>query len=151
MTDVSFYHLQRMPLERALPKLVEKVLASGARTVVMLGSEERVAELDSVLWTYDPNSFLPHGTARDGRPQDQPAWLTSEDENPNGANVLILADGAISDHVADFEKCLEIFDGNDTAAVSAARARWQVYKDADHKLAYWQQDDSGRWTQKDER
>ena len=120
MTDVSFYHLQRMPLERALPKLVEKVLASGARAVVMLGSEERVSELDSVLWTYDPNSFLAHGTARDGRPNDQPAWLTSEDENPNGANVLILADGATSAHVADFEKCLEIFDGNDAAAVTGA-------------------------------
>jgi len=138
-----------MPLERALPKLVEKVLASGARAVVMLGSEERVAELDSVLWTYHPNSFLPHGTARDGRPQDQPAWLTSEDENPNGASVLILADGATSSRVADFEKCLEIFDGNDAAAVAAARARWQTYKDAEHGLAYWQQDDSGRWTQKE--
>ena len=149
MTDVSFYHLQRMPLERALPKLVEKVLASGARAVVMLGSEERVSELDSVLWTYDPNSFLAHGTARDGRPNDQPAWLTSEDENPNGANVLILADGATSAHVADFEKCLEIFDGNDAAAVTAARARWQTYKDAKHKLAYWQQDESGRWTQRE--
>ena len=149
MTDISFYHLQRMPLERALPKLVEKVLAAGGRAVVKLGSEERVAELDSMLWTYDPNSFLPHGTARDGRPEDQPAWLTCEDENPNGANYLILADGAASSHVADFEKCLEIFDGGNAEAVAAARERWQVYKNADHKLAYWQQDEQGRWAQKE--
>ena len=149
MTDVSFYHLQRMPLERALPKLVEKVLASGSRAVVMLGSDERVAELDSVLWTFDPNSFLPHGTPRDGRPDDQPAWLTTEDENPNGADVLILADGAISAHVADFQKCLDIFDGNDAAACASARERWRTYKAANHNVAYWQQDDSGRWQQKE--
>lgn len=149
MTDVSFYHLQRTSLERALPKLVEKVLAAGSRAVVMLGSDERVAELDSVLWTYDPNSFLPHGTARDGRPDDQPAWLTAEDENPNGANVLILADGATSSQVAEFEKCLDIFDGNDAAALAAARARWQGYKNANHNVAYWQQDESGRWQQKE--
>lgn len=149
MTAVSFYHLQRMPLERALPKLVEKVLASGSRAVIVLGSDERVAELDSILWTFDPNAFLPHGTARDGRPEDQPAWLTAEDENPNGANVLILADGATSSHVAEFEKCLDIFDGNDAAACAAARERWQAYKAANHGVAYWQQDDSGRWQQKE--
>lgn len=149
MTDVSFYHLQRTPLERALPKLLEKVLASGSRAVIMLGSDERVAELDSILWTYDPNSFLPHGTARDGRPEDQPAWLTAEDENPNGATVLILADGAASGRVAEFEKCLEIFDGNDAAALSAARQRWTAYKDANHKVAYWQQDETGRWREKE--
>jgi DNA polymerase-3 subunit chi len=149
VTEISFYHLQMTPLERALPKLVAKVLASGARAVVILGSEERVAQIDGALWTYDPNSFLPHGTARDGRPQDQPVWITAEDENPNGAGVLILADGATSAHAAEFEKCLEIFDGNDTAAVTAARERWRAYKDARHKLTYWQQDASGRWMQKE--
>lgn len=149
MTDIRFYHLQMMPLERALPKLVEKVLASGARAVIMLGSPERVAQIDSAMWTFDPNSFVPHGTASDGRPEDQPAWLTAEDENPNGANVLILGDGAASAHVAEFEKCLEVFDGNDANAVAAARERWRQYKSAAHEVTYWQQDTAGRWQQKE--
>ncbi len=148
MTEISFYHLQTVPLERALPKLVEKVLASGARAVIMLGSEERVAELDTVLWTFHPDSFLPHGTARDGRAGDQPAWLTTADENPNGAGVLILADGATSAKLAQYEKCLDIFDGGDAAAVSAARERWRAFKDSGHRVTYWQQDQSGRWQQK---
>jgi DNA polymerase-3 subunit chi len=149
VTEISFYHLQRTPLERALPQLVAKVLARGARAVVMLGSEERVAQIDAALWTYDPNSFLPHGSARDGRSADQPVWLTTEDENPNGAQVLILADGAVSERIAEFEKCLEIFDGNDAEAVAAARERWRAYKSAAHPLTYWQQDESGRWKQRD--
>ncbi len=147
MTDIRFYHLQMLPLERALPKLVAKVLASGARAVIKLGSDERVAQIDAALWTYDPNSFLPHGTARDGRPQDQPVWITTEDENPNAADVLILADGATSEHVAEFGKCLEVFDGNDANAVSQARERWRAYKAAPHRLTYWQQDADGRWQQ----
>ena len=147
MTDIRFYHLQMLPLERALPALVAKVLASGARAVIKLGSDERVTQIDGALWTYDPNSFLPHGTARDGRAQDQPVWITTEDENPNAADVLILADGATSAHVTDFGKCLEVFDGNDTDAVAQARERWRGYKAAAHQLTYWQQDADGRWKQ----
>jgi DNA polymerase-3 subunit chi len=146
MTEIRFYQLQRTPLERALPRLLEKVLESGARAVVMVGSEERLAALDAALWTYDPNSFLPHGTGRDGRAGEQPIWLTTSDENPNRASVLVLADGARSDLVARYDKCLEILDGNDAEAVAAARERWSAYREAGFELGYWQQNEAnGRW------
>ena len=60
VTEIGFYHLTCTPLERALPKLLEKVLASGARAVVRAGSDERVEFLNGALWTYQPASFLPH-------------------------------------------------------------------------------------------
>ena len=148
MTGIAFYHLTRSPLERALPKLLEKVLASGARAVVMAGSEERVSALDAVLWTYDPASFLPHGCVRHGEPEAQPVWLTDADENPNGATFLVLTDGATSANVAAFERCFELFDGHDEAAVAAARARWTAYGDAGHDLTYWQQTEQGGWEKK---
>ncbi|MGH6882849.1 MAG: DNA polymerase III subunit chi, partial [Hypericibacter sp.] len=88
MTEVRFYHLQRTSLEAALPKLLERTLARGQRALVMAGSNERVEALTAHLWTYDPNSFLPHGSKRDGRPERQPVWLTDQDENPNNATVL---------------------------------------------------------------
>jgi DNA polymerase-3 subunit chi len=148
MSDIGFYHLVRSPLEKALPKLLEKVLESGARAVVMAGSEERVESLAALLWTYHPNSFLPHGTARDGTPDRQPIWLTERDENPNGATILVLTDGASSEQVERYARCLEVFDGGDPEAVSRARERWRVYKDAGHSLTYWQQTESGGWEKK---
>ena len=148
MTDIGFYHLTRSTLEQALPRLLEKAHASGARSVVVTGSEERTKALDTVLWTYDQNAFLPHGTARDGSPEEQPIWITHEDENPNGATILVLTDGATSDRVADFARCLEMFDGNDEAAVAQARAHWKAYADAGHELTYWQQSPAGRWEEK---
>ena len=66
MTKIRFYHLQKSPLERVLPQLLEKVLAKGDRAVVMAGSEERVEALNTLLWTYAQQSFLPHGSTRDG-------------------------------------------------------------------------------------
>ena len=148
MSDIGFYHLGRMPLEKALPKLLEKVLESGARAVVLAGSEERVESLAALLWTYHPNSFLPHGTARDGRPEAQPIWLTDRDENPNGASFLFLTDGAQSARLAEYARCLEIFDGGDAEAVSRARERWRAYKEAGHNLTYWQQTEAGGWEKK---
>lgn len=149
MTDIGFYHLTGTPLERALPKLVEKVLEAGKRAVVMAGSEERVEALNAALWTYRPDSFLPHGSARDGNAADQPVWLTTEDENPNGASFLILGDGAASENVAAFERCLEMFDGRDEAAVAEARKRWKDYQQAGHSVVYHQQTQSGGWERKD--
>ncbi len=148
MTEIRFYHLTRTPLERALPQLLERALAAGMRAVVISGSEERVEALNQLLWTYEERSFLPHGSKREGRPERQPIWLTTEDENPNGATCLVLTDGAVSTGLAQYQRCLDLFDGQDPAAVEAARARWKECKAAGHSLSYWQQDAAGRWEQK---
>ncbi len=147
-TRIGFYHLQRSSLEQALPKLLEKVLEAGHRAVVMSGSAERVAFLDAHLWTWDPASWLPHGTPRDGDAELQPIYLTEHDENPNGADVLLLTDGVVSAHVTAFARCLLLFDGNDEAALQAARALWKDWKDRGYDLTYYQQTDRGGWEEK---
>jgi DNA polymerase III subunit chi len=148
MTEVSFYHLLHTPLERALPKLIEKVLESGARAVIRTGSAERAEALSSALWTFDQDSFVPHGTARDGNSERQPVWITPDDENPNAADILVLTDGADAGDIAGYRRCLEMFDGRDEAAVTDARRRWADYKTADHELTYWQQTERGGWEKK---
>ncbi|HEY6336622.1 MAG TPA: DNA polymerase III subunit chi [Alphaproteobacteria bacterium] len=148
MSEVWFYHLQRQALEEVLPPLLEKVLAAKKRAVVILSSEERVEAINNLLWTHDDRGFLPHGSARDGFAAEQPIWLTAIDENPNGAEILVLADGAHSAQMAGYGRCLELFDGNDPASVAAARGRWKDYKDAGYDVAYWQQDARGKWEKK---
>lgn len=145
MTDIRFYHLTRKTLDQALPELLEKTYGRGWRSVVMAGSSERVEALASHLWTYKPNFFLPHGTAKDGSAAEQPIWLTDKDENPNKATVLFLVDGATTSHAGAYDILCEIFDGHDPEAVAAARARWKDYKDSGHTLSYWQQGEKG-WT-----
>jgi len=148
MTEIGFYHLQRSSLEQALPKLLEKVLEAGKRAVVVARSDERIEQLNGVLWTYRPDSFVPHGSARDGNAEKQPVWLATEPENPNDAGVLILTDGATADDFNGFERCLEMFDGNDDEAVAAARQRWSAYRSAGHEVVYYQQTEGGGWEKK---
>lgn len=145
MTDVRFYHLTTTSLEAALPQLLDKTLARGWRALVLAASEDRVEALTVHLWTYDDRAFLPHGSAKDGRPAYQPIWLSTEDADVNQANVLFLTDGAASSRVGEFDLVAEIFDGNDGEAVAAARERWKAYKIAGYQLTYWRQDAHGRW------
>jgi DNA polymerase-3 subunit chi len=147
MAEIGFYHLLATPLERALPKLLERAWAQSHRILVRAGSPERVEHLNTVLWTYEEASFLPHGSTRDGNAAAQPVWLTHNSENPNGASLLVLVDGVEAEDLGSFARCVDLFDGNDSGAVEAARARWRRAREAGHKLTYWQQTAAG-WEQK---
>jgi len=148
MADIAFYHLERSTLEQALPKLLEKTLAVGKRALVLAGSEPRVEALNDALWTYDQDAWIPHGSAKDGDAERQPIWFSTSDENLNAAEFLFLTDGARSDSVETFERCFEIFDGNNPETVANARVRYKAYKEAGHDLSYYQQTASGGWQKK---
>ena len=75
MAEIGFYHLLSTPLERALPRLLERAFAQGHRIVVRAGSSERVEYLCAALWTYEEAAFLPHGSVSDGHAARQPIWL----------------------------------------------------------------------------
>lgn len=148
MAEVLFYHLERQPLEKVLPQLLEKTLERGWRACVQAGSEERIEALSSALWTWREESFLPHGTARDGNPELQPIWLTVGDDNPNRAAVRFLVDGAAVSSLDGLVRAVYIFDAGDAQAVEAARTRWREAKEAGHEVTYWQQDEHGRWVKR---
>lgn len=145
MTEVLFYHLQNAPLERVLPQLLERSLERGWRAIVRAGGPERLEALNNALWTYSDDSFLPHGSRDDGSPDTTPIFLTTEDENPNGARVLFLVDGAAPGPLDGYERCVLMFDGRDDLAVGAAREHWKVLKAEGHDATYWQQNDAGKW------
>lgn len=147
MSEIGFYHLTRTPLEAALPKLLGRVLAQGGRAVVRVGDPVRLASLDASLWLSADPDWLPHGTPQTGHADLQPIWLTTEDDAPNGAAFLFLVDGAVSARLGEYSRVFDLFDGQDEAAVAAARTRWSAAKAAGHVLTYWQQGPRG-WEKK---
>jgi len=147
-TEVLFYHLEQQPLERVLPTLVEKTLERGWRAVVQANSVERLAAIDLALWTYREDSFLAHGTAKDGHAAEQPVYLTTGGETPNGAGVRFLVDGAEAEAFSGFVRIVYMFDGNDADAVQIARGQWKAAKGAGCPVTYWQQSASGKWERK---
>jgi DNA polymerase III subunit chi len=143
VVEYGFYHLTRTALEPALGRLLERVLASAQRAVVVASSPERVEALNRALWTFGRESFLPHGSREDGFAEEQPVFLTAEADYPNDAAVLVLVDGAEVEPAPQFTRCLYLFDGNDEAAVAQARALWRERQERGDALTYWQQTERG--------
>jgi DNA polymerase III subunit chi len=146
MTEFLFYHLKGQTPEQVLPALLQKSLERGWRVVVQASSEERIEALDAHLWTWRDDSFLPHGTWRDAEVAEQPILLTPNDENPNGAAVRFLIEGAdVPGDASSYQRVILLFNGDDPDAVEAARTRWREAKSAGHDVTYWQNDAHGRW------
>ncbi len=142
MTQIVFYQLAGGSAHHMLPTLLEKSRAQGWRAVIRTTNDEIVAQLDRMLWVYRDDSFLPHGCARDGSDAaDQPIWLTTEPENPNKAEMLVLVDDAEAFALDSFKRCLYLFDGQDEAAMKQAQKRKENF--AHHEITFWRQSSSG--------
>lgn len=150
MTETLFYHLERRTLEDVLPGLVEKSLERGWRAVIKVESADRADALDTLLWTYNQENFLPHAQLGDGEAARQPVLITLDDGNPNGAAILLLVGGApMPDWTSEALKLLTrivlMFDGRDPSAVQTAREAWKAAKASGHDVTYWKESPSGKW------
>jgi len=148
MTEVRFYHLQKQTLDQALPLILEKVYQTKNNAIIRMSDAKEITRMNDILWSYKPNSFLPHGCKKTGHPNEQPIWLTDKSENPNNAKTLILTQNAIEESLNDFDLCCEMLDGHDNAAISEARNRWKTYKDKGFDVTYWYQSETGKWEKK---
>jgi DNA polymerase III subunit chi len=138
---VDFYHLDRSPLDKVLPSICEKVLAQGERLLVV-AEPPLLAELDAQLWSYAPDSFLPHG--RDNAAA-QPVLLAERAEAVNGAANVALADGRWREEALGFGRAFYFFDN---ARRDEARESWKALKDRPGvERRYWKQDERGKWVQ----
>ena len=142
-----FYHLERESLKDVLPGFLQKSLERGWKVVVQAGSEERLEDLNHYLWIYSKSVFLPHGSASDGFSEQQPIYLTTSDENPNGANVRFFVDGARGDDLSGYTRAVYMVDGHDGEAVGFAREAWKAASSSGYDVTYWQKGARG-WEKK---
>lgn len=143
--QVDFYHLTRAPIERVLPTIAEKVLAGGGRLLIVSDEAEARAKLDQLLWTYKPESFLPHAQAGGERDAVQPVLIAQDLGAANGARNVALVDGVWRDEALGFDRAFHFFDED---RIAEARAAWKALADRDGvERRYWKQDEAGRWQQ----
>ena len=129
MTEVSFHFNVPDRTEYAC-RLLRKALRKGAQ-VVVTGSPPVLANLDRVLWTFDPLEFVPHVVARPGhevapRLRTTPVWLVADLTQAGHHDVLVNLFDAAPAGFESFARVIEIVtpDEDDRAA---ARERWKHY------------------------
>jgi DNA polymerase-3 subunit chi len=147
LTETLFYHLERRALDDVLPGLIEKTLERGWRALIRTESAERADAIDTLLWTYNEQTFLAHAQSGEGDPRRQPVLITVEDENPNGANVLFCVGGTIPswDAVQNLTRIVLMFDGRDAEALGRVRTAWKDARAAGHDVTYWKESASGKF------
>lgn len=148
MTEALFYHLERRALEEVLPGLVEKSLQRGWRAVIRTDSSERSDALDTLLWTYDDQSFLPHAQSGDGDAGRQPVLITVEESNSNAAQIVFYVGGAQPsdwDALHALTRVVLLFDGRDGEALAQARAAWKEARAAGHDVTFWKETPAGKF------
>ena len=123
-------------------------MAGKYKVLLIAENPEHAEQLNQLLWTYDPGSFLPHGTVAGGNSEQQPVLIADAFDVAHQANLLAVTNGTTPPKPEHFERILDIFDGRDPQAVEMARERWKNYKESGHALTYLRQTESGGWEQK---
>lgn len=142
MTDIRFYHTADRSVLSILPELLQKALANGQPILVRAADAAQAQMFDDELWTFAPDSFLPH-SQKDGSP------ITVTYTESKTAPIIFATPDVMSDVGEDIELCCIMFDGREGEQVAKARTLWKFYKsDNAHNLTYWQQDISGKWEKK---
>lgn len=143
--QVDFYHLTVTPLERALPSIAQRVVTGGGRLLIVSDNEAQRGSIDRLLWSYAPDSFLPHGQAGGDDDAAQPILIAADVVSANQATNVALVDGRWRNEALTFDRAFHFFDAD---GITEARAAWKSLADPDGvERRYWKQDDAGKWEQ----
>jgi DNA polymerase-3 subunit chi len=147
--EIWFYHLESASVEETLPPLIEKCLDRGWRAQVLSPSSEHLHALDSHLWTWKPNSWLPHHSpgAEDSHlsPIELSLSPTNEVSSILPTKAVFLLDGASWASLEGVVRIFVLFDGRDPNNVTHARQQWRLAKEVGLLPTYWRRGEDGRW------
>ncbi|MDR0677111.1 MAG: DNA polymerase III subunit chi [Holosporaceae bacterium] len=133
--ELNFYHVAEGNLISSVIRLLEKVYVSEQRCIFFSPLEERVKVVDKMLWTFSTNAFIPHGDKSLGFREKQPIYFANEIENPNNAEVLVIADSLDYKLWNNFERVFLIFE-------EKTDNTWSTYsrlKNSQENVNYWKQ------------
>lgn len=137
MTQVDFYLTQSSQLKQAHTtacKLAEKASHLGHHVFIHADDEAQAQQLDKLLWTFKPNSFIPHRLVDSHNSNESELIMIGYDHEPECKHdVLINLASTIPDFFSRFERVAEIVSGNEEHR-QQARQRFKFYRDRGYDL-----------------
>lgn len=140
MARVDFYILSNEGADEPLRvacRVAEKAWRQGHRVRVEAGDAETVRRLDTLMWTFKQESFLPHevaGEAAGWTDMDPPpVQLASGGMAEEAPEVLVNLSGAVPPMADRCARIAEIVSA-DPAAKRAGRDRYRRYRERGFEL-----------------
>jgi DNA polymerase-3 subunit chi len=131
MTRIEFVKLERPEKARHLCELAEEFFLQGERVLILVQDENQGVTLDQFMWTWKKAAFLPH--AYDNGSQecfDEPVVISTHEQNPNGAEVLIAGRPCSVDFARHFRLVIDFAELHDETLREAARERFRIFREA---------------------
>ncbi|HLD95591.1 MAG TPA: DNA polymerase III subunit chi [Alphaproteobacteria bacterium] len=145
--EVIFYGLTLSPLEKALPKLLEKVYESSKRALVIVESLERLQTLNVNLWTYSSGAFLPHLSDQDDMnlQEVQPILLSTQENFINKPTILVSTFEYFPKKPEVYEKILYVLDISTPQFLKSTQTLMKRYQDQGALVTFWKQSKEKGW------
>ena len=147
MTQIDFYILaenSRRDMNRMVCRLCEKAIAQEMNVLIYARSVAQAQQLDELLWTFKPDSFIPHTNHFNGLEEDDsfsyPVLISTETDT-NGAafignkkimsqynQLLINLTSSTPPFFQQFKRIAEMVS-NDNDEKEIARNRYRAYRE----------------------
>ena len=130
MPRVDFYVLNapsRDDLLRQACRLTEKAWKMGHRVFIVTPSAEATRQVDELLWTFRPDSFVPHGRYPDSSDEKLPVLIGHDSQSEPGAEVLVNLTPTVPESHERFERIAEFVSGDEESR-HLGRERFRYYR-----------------------
>lgn len=140
MAKANFYLLKQdtEQARRTLAcRLAEQQVKQGQRICILTDSADAAQEVDQLLWSYSPESFLPHALANDAAAARVAVVIRPGTEAPAGT-TCILNLGSEAPRNQPTLNAIAEFVLNDAESKARSRVRWNLYKQLGYELQHHQ-------------
>lgn len=114
-------------------RLVRKAYGSGLKVVCYSTRHELLEHLDTLLWTFSEQDFLPHVVSGHPDIAQTPIVLTDKADDISHYDLLINLDDQWPPFFSRFDRLVEIV-GTDEDNKALARQRYKFYKERGYPL-----------------
>ncbi|NNJ91565.1 MAG: DNA polymerase III subunit chi [Gammaproteobacteria bacterium] len=136
MTQIDFYILTnkaRTDRFHLACRLVDKAWNAGHRVCINTESEQDAAHIDTLLWTFNDQNFIPHDRIDKAQPGITPITIAVKLQTTEEHDILINLASVIPDCFSQFERLLEPVDKDETNR-AASRDRYRYYRDCGYTI-----------------
>ena len=137
MTEITFVEVNASRIELRACEIAGENHARGRRVQILAVDQEQAERLDDLLWTFKPESFIPHGLWV-GSPDEpeQPVVITTKRDAVEGMDCLLMMGYSEVDLVSRFSHAVHLVVPDNQERLESSRRYWTLLKDAGFSLTH---------------
>lgn len=137
MTEVLFVEVTATRLEFRVCELAEGIYAQGERLQILAPDSGQASRLDDFLWTFRPDSFIPHGLLEPaGDNPTLPIVITTREEQVPGIRRLLMLEFASPEFLRSFAEAIHLVVVDNRDRREASRRYWVQLREAGFSLRH---------------